>query len=199
MNQQSIAFFDFDGTITSNDSFLQFLLFNYGRKRFLYRIILLIPVFVLYKLRLISDMASKEIIFSFFFKHKNFNEISDEAIRFSLKKIPSFVKKEAMDCIQWHKIQGHQVVIVSAGFSFILKPWCDANQIHLIATEIGVLDGIVTGKFSSANCWGSEKVKRIKEQFILSSFSTIFAYGDSKGDKEMLAIAHHANYQTFHS
>ncbi|MEI8203095.1 MAG: HAD-IB family hydrolase [Bacteroidota bacterium] len=197
-NPPSIAFFDFDGTITNNDSFLQFLLITHGRFGFFLRLLLLTPIFLLYKLKLISDHNSKVFIFSSFYKNKSFEEVSALANQFSLSKLPTYVKHEAMERIQWHIAQQHKVVVVSAGFSFILKPWCDAHQLHLIATEIEVVNGKITGRFASANCWGKGKVQRINEEYLLSDYYTIFAYGDSEGDKELLSIAHKAFYKTFH-
>jgi len=47
------------------------------------------------------------------------------------------------------------------------------------------------------NCNGKEKVSRIKEAFNLADFETVYAYGDSSGDKEMLAIATHAHFRPF--
>jgi len=41
----------------------------------------------------------------------------------------------------------------------------------------------------------TEKVLRIKEKYDLKEFEKIFAYGDSKGDREMLALAHEGYYK----
>ena len=195
----SIAFFDFDGTITNNDSFIQFLLFTHGKFGLIARLLLLSPVFLLYKLKLLSDHNSKVLIFSSFYKNKTFKAVNEKARQFSLKTLPTYVKKEALDRIQWHIAQQHKVVVVSAGFSFILKPWCDANGLDLIATEIEVVEGRISGRFATENCWGKRKVKRINEEYQLSDYFCIFAYGDSEGDKEMLSIANKPFYKTFHS
>ncbi len=196
---KSIAFFDFDGTITHNDSFLQFLLFTHGKFGLFLRLILLSPIFILYRLKMISDHTSKEIIFASFYKNKPFDKVQAKAGYFAENIIPTYIKKDALERIHWHQDQGHEVVIVSAGFSFILKPWCDKNHLELLATEIEVIQGNISGRFSGANCWGKGKLKRIQEKFDLSEFSTIFAYGDSDGDKEMLSIAHQAFYKNFNS
>jgi phosphoserine phosphatase len=60
-----------------------------------------------------------------------------------------------------------------------------------------VKQGIITGKISGRNCHGDEKVCRIKEHFNVSQFSEVIAYGDSAGDKEMLALAHRRYYKPF--
>jgi phosphatidylglycerophosphatase C len=52
-----------------------------------------------------------------------------------------------------------------------------------------VKNGHISGRFLTKNCSGSEKVRRIEERYKLSDFNCVFAYGDSPGDKPMLAIA----------
>ena len=62
-----------------------------------------------------------------------------------------------------------------------------------------VEDGKLTGRFKSNNCYGKEKVHRIAEA--LKSFERseyeIEAFGDSRGDKEMLAFADKGHFKPF--
>ncbi|MDQ1268592.1 MAG: phosphatidylglycerophosphatase, partial [Campylobacterota bacterium] len=51
-------------------------------------------------------------------------------------------------------------------------------------------DGLFSGRFSTINCHGKEKARRIKEHLNIDEYETIYAYGDSSGDNEMLALAH---------
>jgi phosphatidylglycerophosphatase C len=59
----------------------------------------------------------------------------------------------------------------------------------MIAIRIEFVDGKITGKFATINCFGIEKVNRTKERFDLSEYSYIYTYGDSSGDKVMLSIS----------
>ena len=102
-----------------------------------------------------------------------------------------------MEKIVWHKEQGHKVVIVSASIECWLKPWCDKNGLGLIATKLEIKDGRVTGKFLTKNCYGIEKANRVKEGYNLDDYDYIYAYGDSRGDKELLALAHESHYKPF--
>ena len=54
-----------------------------------------------------------------------------------------------------------------------------------------------TGKFLTMNCYGQEKVKRIERAFPLRDTYELIVYGDSQGDKEMLAYADHGYYKPF--
>jgi HAD superfamily phosphoserine phosphatase-like hydrolase len=88
---------------------------------------------------------------------------------------------------------------VSASAENWVKPWCDKYGIRCLSTKLEVNGGIITGKIRGRNCYGDEKACRIKETFDLSKFDLIIAYGDSSGDKEMLALAHERNYKPFRS
>ena len=87
------------------------------------------------------------------------------------------------------------MVVVSASIDSWLQKWCDYYQIELIATQLEFKNGKLTGRFATKNCYGIEKVNRIKAQFDLTKFEHIYAYGDSAGDKEMLAISTHPHYK----
>jgi len=90
-----------------------------------------------------------------------------------------------------------KVVIVSASISNYLKPWCDEMGFDLIPTELEVIDGKLTGRFSTPNCNGKEKVRRIKEKYNLSEYNEIHVFGNSKGDLPMLELATHKYYKFF--
>ena len=119
------------------------------------------------------------------------------ANEYSLNNIKLILRIKAMEKIRWHKKQGHKVVVVSASIECWLKPWCDENNLDLIATKLGVEDGIVTGRFLTKNCYGIEKEIRVKEQYNLNEYDYVYAYGDSHGDKELLALANESFYKPF--
>jgi phosphoserine phosphatase len=50
---------------------------------------------------------------------------------------------------------------------------------------------------ASCNCYGEEKVRRIRASYNLDEFNHIYAYGDSEGDKAMLDLAHEHDYKHF--
>jgi phosphoserine phosphatase len=70
---------------------------------------------------------------------------------------------------------------------------------ELISTELEVIDGRLTGKFSTLNCNGKEKVKRIKEKYNLLEYDEIHVFGNSKGDFPMLELGTHKYYKFFKS
>lgn len=65
----------------------------------------------------------------------------------------------------------------------------------VIGTKVEVVDGRLTGRFLTPNCYGPEKVRRLREVFPDLSDCHLTVYGDSRGDREMLAIADKAYYR----
>jgi len=192
-----IAFFDFDGTITTDDSLIKFIRFAVGNFKTLYGLIILSPILIAYKLKLISNYRAKQIVLSYFFKGMDEQQFKNIAKMYSLRYINAILRPKAMDKIAWHKKHGHKVVIVSASIECWLKPWCDKHGIGLIATKIEIKNGIVTGKFLTKNCYGIEKVNRINQIYDLSNYDYIYAYGDSQGDKQLLELADESFYKPF--
>ena len=192
-----LALFDFDGTITTDDSLLKFIRFVVGDRRFLLGLVVLSPMLVLYKLKLIPNYKAKQYMLSWFFKGMSKDAFLKVANEYSLVHIDKILRPKAIEKINWHKNQGHKVVVVSASIECWLRPWCEKNNLELIATQLEIKDDIVTGKLLSKNCYGVEKVNRIKEAYDLEKFDYIYAYGDSSGDKQMLSLAHENFYKPF--
>jgi phosphatidylglycerophosphatase C len=192
-----LALFDFDGTITTDDSLIRFIRFVVGDVKMLWGVLLLSPMLIAYKLKLIPNYKAKQMTLSYFFKgiaEHQFQKVTEE---YSLKHIDTMLRPKAMERIAWHKEQEHTVVVVSASIECWLKPWCDRNGLDLIATKIEIKNGLVTGKLLTKNCYGIEKANKVKEVYILDDYDYIYAYGDSRGDRELLELASESFYKPF--
>lgn len=185
----SIAFFDFDGTITSKDTMFQFIRFSKGSLMFYTGLLLMLPVLIAFKIGIIPNWRAKEILFSFYFKGMDLQKALTLGQQFADKIIPRLLRPEAIREIEFHKQSGTKMVVVTASFSLWVQPWCDLHQLELIATGYDIREGKLTGFIKGKNCIGDEKVIRIKERFDLSQYKKIYAYGDSKGDYKMLNLA----------
>lgn len=193
----NIAFFDFDGTITTDDSLLKFIRFVVGDIKFLVGLCVLSPMLVIYKLKLIPNYMAKQMMLSYFFKGMAEKDFMAVASKYSLEHIDTIVRSLAMEKIRWHQERGDKVVVVSASLECWLKPWCEINHLEVLATKLKIEEGIVTGQFLTKNCYGIEKENRIKEAYDLSYYEHIYAYGDSRGDRDMLALADTKEYKPF--
>jgi phosphatidylglycerophosphatase C len=195
--KKSIAFFDFDGTITTKDSFLEMIKWVKGEKSFLLGFGFLSPWMLAMKLNLISKSSGKEKVLKHFFGGEKFSDFQNNCERFVRQKLPSLIRPQALSKIREHQQTGATVVVVTASASNFVEPWTEQNNLTCLATELEVKDGLITGKIEGRNCNGREKARRIRERFDLAAYDAIYAYGDTKGDKPMLDLAHFSSFKPF--
>ena len=196
-NEKVLVLFDFDGTITSKDSMVEFIQFTVGKVAYYKGLVKLSPMLTMYTLKLISNHIAKEKFVSHFFKGWNASDFKKNAKQYSLTQIDKIIRPKALEKIVWHKKQGHKIIIVSASMKCWLNDWCKKNDIELISTQLEVKNNKLTGKFSTQNCYGIEKVNRVQKQYDLNEYDCIYAYGDSSGDKELLALTDKSFYKPF--
>lgn len=176
---------------------VDFIKFSVGSLNFYIGILLLSPILVSYKLKLIPNYLAKEKTISHFFKGWDAARFKQVADQYSLNEIDKITRPKAIDKIKWHQQQDHKVVIVSASIECWLIKWCEKQNIELISTRLEIKGNKLTGKFSTKNCHGPEKARRVKELYDLKQYDHIYAYGDSKGDKELLELADSSFYNYF--
>jgi phosphatidylglycerophosphatase C len=192
-----VAAFDFDGTITTKDSLFQFIIHCVGWPAFFYGMLKFLPSAINYLAKNIDNNKAKAKLFSIFFKNMPFQSFQNYSFSFC-KKINEMVDSKAMDKIDWHKKQGHELIIISASIKNWIEPWAFENGFSkVLATEAEVINGLLTGAFSSKNCHGNEKVARLTSEFPLKSDYLLYAYGDSSGDTALLKEADFAFYRKF--
>lgn len=192
-----LALFDFDKTISNSDSYAHLLRYIVGDLRFALGVMALSPVLLGFKLGLIPNYRAKPMVTKWFLNGLEREKFTTLARSFVKERLNSMIRPAAMKKILWHLQQQHRVVVVSASFEDYLKFWCEQHQLELIATRLEWVDERISGKFATRNCYGPEKVARLKEFLNLEDYDEIYAYGDSRGDREMLEIAHHKGYRVF--
>lgn len=195
--KKKIAFFDFDGTITKKDTLLEFIKFSKGSLGFYLGFLINSPYLVAYKLKLISNQKAKEKVLQFFFKGMPLERFQVLCNDFSRQVLPGLIRAKALEEIEKLKSEGVSIVVVSASPENWIRKWADDNSIQTISTRLEIKEGKLTGKILGKNCHGQEKVVRIEESFVLSEYETIFAYGDSSGDKHMIKLASVSYYKPF--
>jgi phosphatidylglycerophosphatase C len=194
---KSIAFFDFDGTITKSDTMLELAKFSRGTASYFFGIFLISPWLILMKLRVISKTTAKEKLLTYFFGNIPIVDFTNTCNFFCDKLLPDLIRKDAMEAIKKHKEKNTLVVVVSASAENWVAPWCVQNNLQFICTQLVVKNGKITGKLNGKNCNGNEKVSRIQARFDLQDFSIIDCYGDTPGDYKMLQLATHPHYRVF--
>lgn len=197
--EKELYIFDFDGTITNKDSLLHFLAFSRNWFQILLGYLFILPYVVLMKLKLYSNGKAKSKLFSFHFKGMPLDEFNNLCISYSQNHLPGIIKTSFINYITALKKENKDlnIVVVSASFKSYLKHWSNKMGFDLLSTELEVKNNRMTGSFATKNCYGIEKVNRIKAVYDLSVYKKISVFGDSRGDKEMLLLGDKSFYNYF--
>lgn len=192
-----VAAFDFDGTITTHDSLLPYIQSVVGKNKFYAKLLALIPIYLGYRLGLKSNHLAKQQLLHIFLKGFSYEVLKQKGQEYAIQQIPALVRPEALQRIHWHQTQGHYCVLVSAGLELYLSPWAQQHGFNdLICTQINEnTDGSTDGVIIGTNCFGPEKVNRLITKLGPKDQYTLYAYGDSRGDRELLEIADYAYYR----
>jgi HAD superfamily hydrolase (TIGR01490 family) len=195
----TIAAFDVDGTITRRDSTAAFCLARVPPWRLLPGLALGAPRLLGLRLGLVPRQRAKETVLTAFFRGVEEEELRRRAAAWSVRELPRLVRPSALERIRWHQSQGHRVLLVSASLDVVLEPWARTLGIEdVLATRLEVRDGRLTGRIEGRNCYGEEKVRRLRALLGDLTDVELYAYGDSRGDREMLDVAQHPMYRPFH-
>ncbi|MEO6315093.1 MAG: HAD family hydrolase [Chitinophagaceae bacterium] len=195
--KKRIAFFDFDGTITTRDTLLEVIKFYKGNFKFYVGFALNAPFILAWKVGIISNQAAKEKILRHFFGGLSLTEFQERCDAFAVTQVPLLVRPKALKEIEKLVTTGVTVVIVSASAENWIQHWCNLHNLALIGTKLEVSNGLLTGNILKRNCHGLEKVNRINAAFDLAQYDEVYCYGDTKGDKPMLELATFSFYKPF--
>lgn len=196
MNEQKrqIAVFDFDGTLTTKDTFLEFIKYVFGWKKFCLGFLLHLPIIILMILKLYPNWKAKQRIFGWFFRGMEYAQFKTLGEEFATI-ISDFANRKTTDILRAHIERGATTYVVSASIEEWVKPYCKQLGVNdVMGTKVEIVEGILTGQFATANCYGKEKVNRFLECEPQRESYILYAYGDSRGDRELLALADHGHY-----
>ena len=192
-----IVAFDFDGTLTTHDSFTAFLRWKAEPFPYLVGLLRLLPHILAYGVnhdrgRLKAAAAAR------FLGGLTAARLSAEAEAFAMERAQSMLRPDAVQAWRNWRAQGALVVIVTATPETIVRPFARALGADLlIGTRLEFDEtGRVTGRFVGPNCRGPEKVVRLKAAFG-DNMALLAAYGDTSGDREMLRLAEIPGYRVF--
>ena len=186
--------FDFDGTLTTCDTLLAFIRYAKGTPAFVRGFLRHAHLLVLMKLRLYPNWKAKQKVFAHFFKGMTIEAFDDLCQRFAQDHL-HLLRSQGIKTLMQAQDDGAEVVIVSASIDNWVKPFF--ADVTVLGTQIEVKDGVLTGRFLTKNCYGQEKVNRILARYPHREDYHLTAYGDSRGDRELLAFADESHYKPF--
>ncbi|MEN9946396.1 MAG: hypothetical protein RLZZ293_782 [Pseudomonadota bacterium] len=196
--QQVVAYFDFDGTLSNRDTFLPFLLKVVGVWHFILQSPWLLIIGLTYLLKIIDNEQAKSRILQRLICGLSKKQLEHYAEQFASLHLSKYIKPEIFARLEWHREHGHTLYLVSANLAIYLRYWVQLHNLDgVIATELEFdQHQCATGNLATANCFGAEKVRRIQAYLQIQqlNFDYIYAYGNSRGDYEMLEYANEGFY-----
>ncbi|HKA03531.1 MAG TPA: HAD family hydrolase [Acidimicrobiales bacterium] len=182
----SIAAFDFDGTLTRRDCMVPFLRQVAGSGA-LVRAVAAESGAVARRDR----DALKAGVVRRLLAGRSLADLSDEGSRFAAEIVARRLRPDTVAILRRHQEAGDRTVLVSASLRPYLDPVAAALRIdHVICTELETRDGVLTGELVDGNCRGPAKATRL-QAWLGEHALEVWAYGDSSGDNELLALAAH--------
>lgn len=189
--------FDFDGTLTRRDTLLEFIRYAKGTKAFVLCFLRYLPLLVLMKMGLYPNWKAKQGVFAHCFKGMAEADFNALCARFAKDKA-SLLRPKGIQKLADVLAKGGKAVVISASVNNWVEPFfASTDGVFVVGTMVSVRDGVLTGRFATKNCYGREKVNRLLQLYPERSDYRLVAYGDSRGDFELLDFADEAHYKPF--
>lgn len=190
-NRVVVAAFDVDGTLTTRDCVVPFLRLTAGLPAVIGA--LARRPFATLGAVLRRDRDALKALAVRSLAGRSWGELLTLGEAFAHQVIRARLRPDTTTRLAWHREQGHRIVLVSAS----LRPYLVPLGLHLgvdavLCCELELADGVVTGRLDGPNCRGPEKVRRLQQWLGsqgLAERAEVWAYGDSRGDHELLAAA----------
>ena len=185
----NLFFSDFDGTLTTKDSMMSIIIYQRGRLGLVLALLRILPWLILMFMGIYSNQRTKERLL-----HHCFGRMTEEEFNAFCQRFADshrhILRKDLYDRLMEAKKNGNEVVVVTAS---------PENWVSRLVPEFKVLgtkmefNPCFTGRFLTPNCYAQEKVNRILEAYPELKTDRnryrVTAFGDSRGDKEMLEFA----------
>ena len=192
--KRSVAVFDFDGTLSRRDTLLPFLRRTRGASRT--SIALLANSLVLARGMVAGDDgrdAAKEAVLRHLLAGQHVEELRAAALVFADVVIKRGLNAPVLERVRSHQADGHELVIVTASPELYVGPIGERLGFDAVLGTRLETDGNgrLTGRLQGRNCRGAEKVERLRA-WLGDGDATLYAYGDSAGDRQLWDFADHA-------
>ena len=190
---QIVAAFDVDGTLTVRDCVRPFLE-RLGGRRSLAVAAGRRPIDTSVGLARRDRDRIKDVIVGGVYRGRTVDEVDEQGRMFAQTIMSSLLRSDTLARLRWHQDAGHRTVLVSASLRAYLDPLAESLGIErALCTDVAVVEGRYVDRLQGNNCRGPEKLVRLRAWLAATGLgeATIWAYGDSAGDREMLAVAHH--------
>ena len=192
-----VVAFDFDGTLTVRDSFMAFLRWRVSPARYGLGLLRLAPAVIAFLVHRDRGKVKAAAVREYL-KGLPREQLEAQAREFAETQVRRLLRPDAVAAWKRWRTDHVRLVIVTASPEILVAPFARGlGADTLIGTELAFdAQDRVQGGFVTPNCRGPEKVTRLKAAFG-ADFELKAAYGDTSGDREMLAMAEIRGYRIF--
>jgi phosphatidylglycerophosphatase C len=184
-----VVAFDFDGTLTVRDSFTAFLRWQAGPAEYYGGMARLAPAGAAWLFHRNLTRLKAAVVRTYLTGLPR-KLLEEEAAEFAAVSAPLLLRPDALKVWRRHRQEGARMVIVTASPEAVVAPFARGLGADLlIGTRLAYdKNGRVGRGLDGPNCRGPEKARRLREAFG-PDLRLAAAYGDTDGDREMLALA----------
>lgn len=197
--QQTIAVFDFDGTISDRHTFWRYCKFIATPWVFWPSVLMMLPSILGVLIGKVHLMTARAGFIRRFLGNLPQQREAEYAAHFLAGPLPQWIRPAALRRLRWHQAQGHRTILVSNAPENYLLSWGKSMGFdHVCGTRLEVANGRITGRVAGNDCVGAEKVRRLEQRVGDLDRLYIYAYGDSDGDRELMAAADSPFYRNWY-
>ncbi|CAK9885509.1 MAG: hypothetical protein XXXJIFNMEKO3_01909 [Candidatus Erwinia impunctatus] len=194
-----LSVFDFDGTLTHHDSFIPFLRFAFGNRAFAKKMVRLTVPSLRHLLHRYTRDELKEKLITTFLSGVSEQWIREKAEQFCQRSWTKLMRPSALIAVAAEVTSGVEVTLCSASPRLVLQPFAERLGVKLIGTELESQNGVLTGRISGHNCRSAQKIHRLEAVYGPLTQYHLRAWGDTRGDHELLLAAKDPHWRHFHS
>ena len=192
-----VAVFDFDGTITDRDTLVPFLVLAFGRVRVAATFAALAGTGLAYLLRRTSIDEFKRRVLRRLVAGASASRLGALGPAHARALAPR-LRPAALERIAWHRAQGHRLVLVSSTLDlYLAHVGARLGFDDVLCSRLASRGERLSGELEGADCTGPEKLRRLQALLGDLRAHELHVYGDSDGDRELLAAADHPHFRPF--
>lgn len=183
-----IAIFDLDGTLTTHDTFVSYVV-TYGRRNRKLGALAAMPFRITgYLAKLYRDYQLKEQLLRSFFGRVSREQIEEHTDWFCREWLPGHLHPVGNRFLSEHLAQNHRVILLSASPDLYVPAVGRTLGIsETVCTQVSFENEACTGRLIGSNCKGNEKIARVCEHLdVVEAPANSHAYGDSRHDLPLL-------------
>lgn len=192
-----VAVFDFDGTVSEHDTLVPFLVLAFGRVRVGATFAALAGTGLGYLLGRVPIDEFKRRVLRRLVAGASAPRLRALG-RVYARALAPRLRPRALERIDWHRARGHRLVLVSATLDlYLAQVGAQLGFDDVLCSRLEERDGVFSGALAGADCTGPEKLRRLAALLGDLGAHELHVYGDSAGDRELLAAADHPHLRPF--